>query len=142
MSPRPRFNQSGQMVCPYSTHHRCSQPLIAAISYCGPLPSRLPALTALCPRGSLPSWLSALPSISLTLLPVAGAAPKRPRMFASARPSPPLCTHRDAPSTPNQDDPPQPFSPIPGSMIDLCYISFKRQHGLASVLARCGVQSS
>ena len=37
--------------------------------------------------------------------------------------------------------PPQPFNPIPGSMF-LYYISYKRQHGSACVLARCGVQSS
>jgi len=36
---------------------------------------------------------------------------------------------------------PQPFSPIPGSMFDLYYISYKRQHGSSCVLARCGVQS-
>jgi len=44
--------------------------------------------------------------------------------------------------TPNQDVPgPQPFPPILGSMF-LHYLSYKRQHGSACVLARCGVQSS
>ena len=37
--------------------------------------------------------------------------------------------------------PPQPSPPIPGSMF-LCYISYKRQHGSACVIVRCGVQSS
>ena len=43
--------------------------------------------------------------------------------------------------TSHQDAPSQPFSPIPGSML-LYYISYKRQHGSACVITRCGVQSS
>jgi len=101
--------------------------LLSAIDY-GYLLLRPSAITAPCPRGSLPSRLStlvtlSLQSISLMQLLVAGAARKRRRMFASARPSQPLCTHRNAPSTPNQDAPPQSLFPIPGSMFDLYYIS-------------------
>ena len=44
-------------------------------------------------------------------------------------------------TNPQSRCPPQAFSPIPGSMF-LNYISYKRQHGPACVLARCGVQSS
>ena len=44
-------------------------------------------------------------------------------------------------TNPRSRCPPQPFPPIPGSMF-LYYISYKRQHGSACVLARCGVQSS
>jgi len=43
-------------------------------------------------------------------------------------------------TNPQSRCPPQTFSPIPGSMF-LYYISYKRQHSPACVLARCGVQS-
>jgi len=59
-----------------------------------------------------------------------------------------LCVHRDVPAqcgglhtNPQSRCPPQPFSPILGSMF-LYFISYKRQHDPACVLARCGVQSS
>jgi len=50
-------------------------------------------------------------------------------------------------TNPQSRCPPQPFSPIQGSMflshiLFLSYIACKRQHGSACVLARCGVQSS
>jgi len=44
-------------------------------------------------------------------------------------------------TNPQSRCPPQPFFPIPGSRI-LSYISYKRQHSSACVLARCGVQPS
>jgi len=44
-------------------------------------------------------------------------------------------------TNPQSQCPQQLFSPIPGSIF-LYYISYKRQHGPARVLARCGVQSS
>jgi len=97
--------------------------LLSAIDY-GYLLLRPSAITAPCPHGSLPSRLSALVALSLqsiflTQLLVAGAARKHRRMFASARPSQPLCTHRNAPSTPNQDAPPQSFFPTPHTVKSL-----------------------
>jgi len=44
-------------------------------------------------------------------------------------------------TTPQSRCPPQPFPPIPGSMF-WYYISYKRQHGSACVVAGCGVPSS
>ena len=44
-------------------------------------------------------------------------------------------------TNPQSRCPPQPFSPILGSMF-LYFISYKRQHDPACLLARCGVQSS
>jgi len=44
-------------------------------------------------------------------------------------------------TNPQSRCPPQPFPPIPGSIF-VYYISYKRQHSSACVLARCGVQSS
>jgi len=58
---------------------------IAAMCYFSSLPSRP---SALCPHSSLPWWLSAARSISLTLLPMAGAARTCRRMLALTSPLP------------------------------------------------------
>ena len=121
----PAYSQGSGRLHPSYTY---TIPSLLSDIDCGYVLLRLSAITAPCPRGSLPSRLStlvtlSLQSISLMQLLVAGVARKRRRMFASARPSQPLCTHRNAPSTPNQDAPPQSLFPIPGSMFDLYYIS-------------------
>ena len=80
---------------------------IAAICSCSSLPSRL---SALCPHSSLNSWLSDLRSISLTLLPMAGAAQTCRRMLALTSPLPaPVseCTFNPQSRCP----PPSPFPP-------------------------------
>jgi len=87
--------------------------------YCGSLPSRLLALAALCPHGSLPSLLSALPSISLTLLPVAGAARKCRRMLALSSPLTRPCALTGMHLQPPIKMPPP--SPSPSSRV-LCLI--------------------
>ena len=108
---------------------------------------RLSAIASLCHHGSLPSRLSALVALCPAIYFSDATANGRSgtKMSKNARPQlappPPLCTHSHAPSTSNQDAPPSTLLPHPRFYI-FDSISYKRQHGSACVLARCGIQSS
>jgi len=141
----PAYSQGSGRLHPSYTY---TIPSLLSDIDCGYVLLRLSAITAPCPRGSLPSRLSTLvalcPAIYLSDATASGRS--GPKMSKNAcpqlTPHPSLCTHRNAPSTPNQDAPPQPFSLVPGSMFDLYDLSYKRPRGSACVLARCGVESS
>ena len=84
-------------------HHHCSLTL------------RFSAIVALCHHSSLPSRLSTLPSISLTLLPMEHHENVE-ECLSSACPSPPRALTGMHLQAPIKMPPPQPFFPIPGSM--------------------------
>ena len=104
---------------------------------------RLSAITALCP---LPSQLSALVALCSAIDFSDATANGRSSTDMSKNACPHLVPPRPCEwmhlQPPIKVPPLQPFSPIPGSILDLYYISYKRQHGSACVLARCGIQSS